>query len=798
MKFKRVITILVWATIMVSIFSISLGNLNEEFLSSESNIEKDYPPHEEFEEPSKKDLRKISEDSTYLTLFYNYTMDFGTPPKNVIMNLNGTCKKSDSTRMVYKIVRPDNREIKLRDENLKQDGHIDFSINARRSEKCRENIYEFGKRFVEGPSQPTERIDVNKVIFGKANNKILSDAEILKGEYTIEVSIFAENLEMSYGDGKTELKIMSLPPAPVQDLSAEGSDEKVELNWNPPKDNGGSDIVRYEIYRADTNKGYHYVGNVSAGTTSYVDQGSNKNQLYEKVKQNQIYFYKVIPINLDTFDDGERCLGDRLYYSRWRSNTDPVMVCTSSEDKNEESTGSFRWTMDYSYLTEEYIENKMNDIEVSVNNITGGSVCMYDLKPKGKENGLKKFNYEGGYYSNGKADIRLDIDKDTGFKINAEVEESSIDFSGELFVNESQKGAESKQTVYGVEKHTFQCSGSVKMEYTYGYTFKSKTQQTKIDLKMDWNMNMSVNYDEPRLWFSKDNYEILYVSISDCNYTGNINGDIDLNMSYEGIYTNESQNIDEGIMKEIVGSTQCWGRDNAGWIGRIYSPILSNTRIGLYKILGDTVGVQKNNYKYIGGYVPSEKDTMWITTLTNNQQNRKMKDGIYTKQYLDPTTMPGLLSILEAGFIRTNMVGHEEMIETEMREQVRNEIEELASEFNESEKEAYKNKRIKQLRDQYYKEFITEPSWEIRDQQSSVDGTDPCYAIVPVIDVVGYFRSESVKKSEVDSFLKDKQQYTEQQLEGEEEPSVNTTALLIAFLAILIIILSATWYRYKN
>lgn len=767
--------------------------MDEEVLTAKSSVDDDIPPHKEFHIPTQKEVNKISEDLTYITLTYNYSMMYDIPPRNVILKLNGSYDRASTPRLTYKIIRPDGKDIKLLDRNLGNE-NLDLNINTAGSTSCRDSIYQFGRNFeTDSPTNKME-IDPVKVMFGKSNDNILSNPDVLKGDYKLKVMMFADNLNMNYGDEKTELEIISLPPKSVKDFSAVYEDDKVKLEWKAPEDIGGSDIIEYRIYRADSNRMYRCIGNVSGKTNSFYDDGKNTSEPYEEIEKNQVYFYKVIPINSDTFHIGGKSLESEIYYPFERSHTEPVLVLTSSKDKKKDSTGAYMWKMDYSFLNEEYIEGKMDGVDVQVNDISGKGLCMYKIKSQGTEDGLKKYSYKGGYYSKGNADIEMNLDKDTSFEIEANVKKSSIEFSGDLWVNDSIKGLEKNNTGFGIRKQTLQSSGDIDMNYTLNYSSKYKEQSTSVDLKMDWNMNLSMDYDEPRFWFSPNSYDLLATSISDCNYTGNITGNIDLDMEMNGWYSNESKHKDRNLSRDIDSSMECFGGTSSVGYRRVYSPILGNAKVGFNKILGDTVGIGYGNGVY-GDIGYSEKEDFWYAMTTNDIQVRDKEKGLYSQQYLDPTAMPGLLSILECSFVKANTIENKELIESQISENVRAELESLPDNVNSS---AYRKERIKELRKMFYSEFITEPFWEIRDQQAGVDGTEPKTTLIPVTDVVGFVGSESVDKGEVDRFLKNKQGYKESSIDNDEDSSVKMTEFITTMIALVIIIMAATWYRSKN
>ena len=63
---------------------------------------------------------------------------------------------------------------------------------------------------------------------------------------------------------------VSTPSAP-QDLTVTPGTNEVTLSWSAPVNDGGANILSYSIYRSLSGSAYSQIGNVSAGTLSYVD-----------------------------------------------------------------------------------------------------------------------------------------------------------------------------------------------------------------------------------------------------------------------------------------------------------------------------------------------------------------------------------------------------------------------------------------------------------------------------------------------------------------------------------------------
>lgn len=744
-----------------------------------SYVEGTYPEHKEFTEPSSVTEEEFWGDSTILTIYYNYSMSYDNPPKDIISYLQGTYDDSHDVRSIFiDIDRPDGHTVSLVEETMSS-----ADINARYSliKESREWIYNFGEEFVDEDPPESHEINPNEVLFGMADENILSDPVILKGEYSIKIEIVAREPEIDYGPDETVLKIMSYPPGPVEDLKAGAGDSEVKLQWSPPTDKGGSEIIQYNIYRATTAEGYKLIDNVTSDVTTYTD---------EEVTNRNLYFYKVAPINLDTRGVDIGYMGGNINDLFWRSAYENVIAYPISEERDEGTTGAYRWSMDYSCLTEDYIEERM-DASVEVNRMSGGMVGMYRLAEIGLEDGLKIFEYEGGFYSYGGADVLVEYDNGTTFNIRADVERSMIDFSGTLWVNESQEGLDQDSTLYSIEKQTLETSGEIYLEYDYEYESEDAWQTSKVDLDMSWDLSLEKDFDGSAPWLCLDSTQVIFSDSYTIDYSGELLGDIDLNIHDEGTYSNESIDIDEDHDEELLNSMIFSRGINLVGPYREYTPILGSSKLGFYRIIDNTVGIDNE----VIGTTRYEEDIMWASIFTNNKQVHSSEGEIHTRHYLDPLTIPGLHSILEAGFVRVDFVTDEsleQLLNNQIRaEAMRPEIQRL----NQTEFRRWREMREEELRQLYHSESLTEPFWEIWDQQSGVDGTNPYYEGGPIFNVVGFVESESVEKEEVDEFMEDKEAYLESELEEDEDMN---WLILVGVISLVLVLVSISLYVKKK
>ena len=133
---------------------------------------------------------------------------------------------------------------------------------------------------------PLVQFPVSQDSFGPLPNGIIYDPA--KGELYVADS--GSNAVSNISDSfiiSGSTPSVSTPSAP-QDLIVTPGTNEVTLSWTAPANDGGSNILSYSIYRSLAGSAYSQIGNVSAGTLSYVDDiGSAGNN----------YSYYVVALN---------------------------------------------------------------------------------------------------------------------------------------------------------------------------------------------------------------------------------------------------------------------------------------------------------------------------------------------------------------------------------------------------------------------------------------------------------------------------------------------------------------------
>jgi fibronectin type 3 domain-containing protein len=85
-----------------------------------------------------------------------------------------------------------------------------------------------------------------------------------------------------------------VPSAP-QSITVTPGTNKVTLEWTSPANNGGASILSYRINRSSNGIIYSQIGNVEAGTLSYLDNS---------IESGTNYSYYVVAVN----SSGERAI----------------------------------------------------------------------------------------------------------------------------------------------------------------------------------------------------------------------------------------------------------------------------------------------------------------------------------------------------------------------------------------------------------------------------------------------------------------------------------------------------------
>jgi fibronectin type 3 domain-containing protein len=114
-----------------------------------------------------------------------------------------------------------------------------------------------------------------------------TDNDVVNGEtYYYYVTAINEVGESKYSNDVNATPLG--PPTQPIDLVASINEGKIELNWNIPENDGGTDIERYNIYRGPNLENATFHSYVHPPTTTYQDPTA---------KEKSMYFYYVTALN---------------------------------------------------------------------------------------------------------------------------------------------------------------------------------------------------------------------------------------------------------------------------------------------------------------------------------------------------------------------------------------------------------------------------------------------------------------------------------------------------------------------
>ena len=103
-----------------------------------------------------------------------------------------------------------------------------------------------------------------------------------------EYDLYLKDKMGNWGYKKITLRVMEpTPPSPPENLIVSIQEQGVLLSWKPPKEDGGSQLINYVVYRRMVNEtNYSFLGNTTA--TQYLDNN---------VVTGQVYYYIVTAVN---------------------------------------------------------------------------------------------------------------------------------------------------------------------------------------------------------------------------------------------------------------------------------------------------------------------------------------------------------------------------------------------------------------------------------------------------------------------------------------------------------------------
>lgn len=766
--------------------------------------------HVEMTQPTDtEEPRDITEDLTYYEFSYSYDMEYDVPPKEIILNVEGDKEKTDyDPEYSIAITRPDGEEINRVIESKidKKATSFERTNYFGKNLDSRDKIYKWAKKVADPTDVQPSEIDPVKIIFSKKNEDILADPEPLTGEYKFKVMMTGKNIDFSYGLKETCLFIMSEESTEVRNLEGNYENEEVNLEWDKPKDVGGSEIIQYNIYRATTMYNYVCIDTVGPNKTEYVDDFGEKNVFshYKGGFDGDVLFYRVAAVNKDNsyyikhINNGWS-LSEIPVQEGWRTLSLQEVVHIPLLYESKKSAKSYKWVMDYSEFTEEDFENRLDrdnqimDITgVKINELTGGDVFFYDVNYLEDEGGKRKYEYEGGFYSKGKADIEIgSTTSPSSFEIN--VHKSWIRFSGNIWAKEiSTEGYEG----LSITKQTIKSEGRIKSSVngTYDFEFYNEDMHWETSKKVDieWDLDLTLDYLGNNSWtVNKQNNIPIAPASYEFNYSGSLNAQVDIESENNHDYS--EKDVDKNIDKQFSESSL----NNVLSVGGLYSEF---TRREFTMIIGASrVGYTLTFSQTFDRFSMDQYSSEWaqfnpiVHPFRSNCQAYDFSiDKLYRHKCLDPMVIPGLGSLIGTEFKRSEATFQKVQVENLIKEILREEISHLEPGVNKS---AYRKYREDELKREIWGAIFTGNAY-ILDQQQGPLGNEYVARSVSSIEPLGYFGSKPADEGDMKSFEDDKEKFFENQMYGKDEKDGNIPGFTIGLL--LISVLFVLICRYRN
>ncbi len=160
---------------------------------------------------------------------------------------------------------------------------INFNVNPSNGGTIKVDGYSYGN------DETADIFQGSHTLMAESNSGYVFDHWDVSGDINIVSSNYTSTTLTVYGDGTvTAVFRMLSVPSPPRDLEARVVDGHVVLNWQPPVDDGGSQIIEYRIYRGTDMNSEIYIGKVNGSTFTYTDYS---------VEEGKTYYYYVIAVN---------------------------------------------------------------------------------------------------------------------------------------------------------------------------------------------------------------------------------------------------------------------------------------------------------------------------------------------------------------------------------------------------------------------------------------------------------------------------------------------------------------------
>lgn len=261
---------------------------------------------------------------------------------------------------------------------------------------------------------------------------------------------------------------------------------------------------------------------------------------------------------------------------------------------DEGDSWSFKWTHDYSALTEDKMAEEMGETEnVTIQEFhsSGKEGQMFTITYEGKEDGEHRFDYRGGYYGEASLTLNASVESRLGkMTMDAEVDVTKIDidYNGTLWVTNHEYGYTGGDYAFGVTRQVVNTEGVVDMNSEMKVSGAMGVTQDN-DMDVNWESEMDITYEEPMPWIPQmSNGEIVDISFTDviANMDGEVVGDADYIKETSGFGSSENVNITGPVDTTFSEEKQIDARINR-YRGNITTagPVLRSRSMGFYSVM---------------------------------------------------------------------------------------------------------------------------------------------------------------------------------------------------------------------
>ncbi len=229
----------------------------------------------------------------------------------------------------------------------------------------------------------------------------------------------------------------------------------------------------------------------------------------------------------------------------------------------EQSPWSYRWVYDFSE-NKEQLEHMIHGetVDVTLMRSKGGYVFLFAIEYVGEEDGFHRFDYMGGYYSEGSLHFAMEFEfmgVSTSGDLLMEINQVESDFEGSLWVGEYeyQVGA-TPVNAYGIVSQTLRTTGTLDTETDMETTDPEDAMDYTMDynLKNHWDLDLDIDYYPPLPWIptssgAASDLDMVHV---ESDYGGILSGQVEMSIDYDFPYGGVGEDeVNEDIDMSIEG-----------------------------------------------------------------------------------------------------------------------------------------------------------------------------------------------------------------------------------------------------